>query len=88
MKHKDDYVGDKTDSVPIDFECTNTMEVNRNQNCLVINILLNILFCDQQMKKKMHIGLLDKIRESYRLQNIHFWVDYPFKFETHYTSFA
>ncbi len=49
MEQKDDVlknVGKQAVSVPIDFHCMdkNTMEVNVNRNCLVSNILQNILF--------------------------------------------
>ncbi len=34
----------------------NTVEINGNQNCLVLNTLENIFFCVQE-KKQMHTGL-------------------------------
>jgi len=44
-------------------------------NCLITNILQNILFCVQQ-KKETHKGL-----EQNEGEHFHFSVNYPFKLE-------
>ncbi len=54
-------VGNRTVLVPIDFF--------GNQNCMVTNVLENMLFYVLQ-RKKMHSGL--------EQQNFHFWVNYAY----------
>ncbi len=46
-------------------------------NCLVTDILQNILFCVQQEKKKLIV--LEQV--SKWEQNIYFWVNYSFKYK-------
>ncbi len=48
------------------------MEVNRNQNCLVINIISNIFFC---FTEESHIGL--KWHDF--KHNVKFCLEYPFE---------
>ncbi len=51
-------------------------------NCLVTNILQNIIFCDEQMKENQRV----KSEGSKWWQDFHFWLNYPFNSHKHLTE--
>ncbi len=59
-----------------------TTEVNRLQCCMFTNILQTIFFCVLQKK-----SMFWKDMSVSRLQNIHFWVNYPFNIVQKHLSF-